>query len=96
VNSAANWLLVAACFRTLQSIALGIYIGEYFAIYPDNQSHFNLLSLLANLVGTFICTLGTAIICDRYDNINYMTKAYICIATTFISIPCCAFIFLTS
>ena len=38
--------------------------------------------------------MGTAIICDRYDNYNYMTKAYICIFTTMISIPCCCMIYL--
>lgn len=31
--------------------------------------------------------MGTAVICDMYDNINYMTKAYICISTTLIAIP---------
>lgn len=46
-------------------------------------------------MGTFLCTLGTAIISDRYDNVNYMTKAYICIITTAISIPSCALCYLT-
>lgn len=53
-------------------------------------------STIGGLAGSFICTLGTAIISDRYDNINYMTKAYICLATTFISIPCCLMIYLTN
>lgn len=38
--------------------------------------------------------MGTGIICDRYDNYNYMTKAYICVATTLVSIPCCCMIYL--
>lgn len=54
-----------------------------------------LWSQVAGFVGTFLCTLGTAIISDRYDNVNYMTKAYICIITTAISIPSCALCYLT-
>jgi len=38
--------------------------------------------------------MGTAVICDMYDNYNYMTKAYICIYTTLISIPSCCMIYL--
>jgi len=52
------------------------------------------MSTLSGLIGTFICTLGTAVISDRYDNVNYMTKAYICVVTTMISIPCCCMIYL--
>lgn len=51
-------------------------------------------STVAGLVGSFVCTMGTGIICDRYDNYNYMTKAYICVATTLVSIPCCCMIYL--
>ena len=46
------------------------------------------------MVGTFVCTIGTAVISDRYDNYNYMTKAYTCIFCTFVSIPCCCLIYL--
>jgi len=49
---------------------------------------------IAGLVGSFFCTLATAYISDKYDNISYMTKAYICMGTTMISIPCCAMIYL--
>lgn len=38
--------------------------------------------------------MGTAIISDRYDNYNYMTKAYVCIFCTFVSIPACCMIYL--
>ena len=63
-------------------------------MYQEYDQEFSVLSQVAGLAGSFICTLGTAIISDRYDNINYMTKAYICIFTTMISIPCCCMIYL--
>lgn len=94
VNDTAIWILVAACLRTQQGIAMTLFTNDYFRIYPENESQYNFLSQLAGIIGTFICTLGTAIISDRYDNINYMTKAYICIVTTMISIPCCCMIYL--
>tara|TARA_B110000285_G_C15000309_1_gene551096 strand:- start:302 stop:1114 length:813 start_codon:yes stop_codon:yes gene_type:complete len=73
---------------------MGLFTNEYFRVYPGRDYEFNILSTVSGLIGTFICTLGTAVISDNYDNINYMTKAYICIVTTMISIPCCAMIYL--
>ena len=73
---------------------MGLFTNEYFKVYPDQDYMFQLLSTVSGLIGTFICTLGTAVISDRYDNVNYMTKAYICVFTTMISIPCCMMIYL--
>mmetsp|Transcript_11201 Transcript_11201/g.18841 ORF Transcript_11201/g.18841 Transcript_11201/m.18841 type:complete len:264 (+) Transcript_11201:1104-1895(+) len=94
VNETAIWILVAACLRTQQSIAMSLFTNDFFKIYPSYESSYVLWSQIAGLVGTFICTLGTAVISDTYDNINYMTKAYICIVTTIISIPCCCLAYL--
>lgn len=97
-NDTANWILLAACLRTLQGIAMTSFNTSYFSIYdednPDIEYIHQMWSQIAGLVGTFICTMGTAIICDRYDNYNYMTKAYVCIFCTFVSIPCCMMIYL--
>ena len=73
---------------------MGLYTQQFFMIYPDNYELFNTLSTVAGLVGAFVCTMGTAVISDRYDNYNYMTKAYMCIYTTLISIPCCSMTYL--
>lgn len=73
---------------------MSLFNGEYFQIYAGREKEFSLWSTIGGLAGSFICTLGTAIISDRYDNINYMTKAYICIVTTMVSIPCCLMIYL--
>lgn len=94
VNDCALWVLLAACLRTQQGIAMGLFTNEYFRVYPGTEYEFSMLSTVSGLIGTFICTLGTAVISDTYDNINYMTKAYICIVTTLISIPCCCMIYL--
>lgn len=94
VNDCALWILLAACLRTQQGIAMSLFNGEYFQIYAGREKEFSFWSTVGGLAGSFICTLGTAIISDRYDNINYMTKAYICIVTTMISIPCCLMIYL--
>lgn len=94
VNESAIWILLAATLRTQQSIAMSLFTNDFFRIYPEQWGTYNTLSQVAGLAGTFICTLGTAVICDRYDNVNYMTKAYICIYTTMISIPCCALTYL--
>ena len=94
VNDCALWVLLAACLRTQQGIAMGLFTNEYFRVYPGTENEFQMLSTVSGLIGTFICTLGTAVISDTYDNINYMTKAYICIITTMISIPCCCMIYL--
>lgn len=94
VNECAIWILLAACLRTQQGIAMGLFTNEYFKIYPEYDYEYQLMSTLSGLIGTFICTLGTAVISDRYDNVNYMTKAYICVVTTMISIPCCCLIYL--
>ena len=72
---------------------MGLFTQQYFLIY-NRMYEFDMLSSISGLIGSFICTMGTAIICDRYDNYNYMTKAYICIFTTMISIPCCMMIYL--
>ena len=50
--------------------------------------------MVATLIGSFVCTIATAVICDNYDYDIYMTKAYICIGTTFMSILCCGFMYL--
>lgn len=34
VNESAIWVLVAACLRTQQSIAMSIFTNDYFRIYP--------------------------------------------------------------
>lgn len=94
VNYTANWILLASCLRTQQSIAMGQFTQAFFLVYPGKDDLFNLMSTVAGLVGSFICTMGTGIICDRYDNYNYMTKAYICVGTTLVSIPCCCMIYL--
>ena len=65
-------------------------------VYPGRDRDYDYWSTVAGLIGCFICTLGTAIIADSYDNINYMTKAYICIATTLVSIPCSCMTYLVT
>jgi len=94
LNDCAIWILVAACLRTQQGIAMSLFNLDYFSIYKDNQDQYHLWSTVAGIMGTFLCTLGTAVISDACDNINYMTKAYICIVTTCVSIPCCMMIYL--
>lgn len=94
MNDIANWILLASCLRTQQSIAMGQFTQQYFLVYPGRDELFNYASTIAALVGSFVCTMGTGIICDRYDNYNYMTKAYICVGTTLVSIPCCCMIYL--
>ena len=73
---------------------MSLFTGEFMKIYPGRENDYDFWSTIAGLIGTFICTLGTAMISDYYDNINYMTKAYLCIATTAVSIPCCCMIYL--
>jgi hypothetical protein len=93
-NDTARWILLAACLKTQESIAMSLFTGEYFRIYPGYEREFQNYSMLAQLLGAFICTIFTAWICDRYDYEVYMTKAWICIGTTLISIPCCLLIYL--
>ena len=94
MNEAANWIMLAACLRTQQGIAMGIFTGQFFMLYPDYTYEFNLVSTVAGLIGAFACTLGTSIYCDMYDNYDYMTKAKICIYTTLISIPSCCLMYM--
>lgn len=75
---------------------MGILTPHFFLIYPEYEYEYNLLSVVGGLVGAFVCTMGTAVICDRYDNYNYMTKAYICIFTTMTAIPCCCMCYLVT
>ena len=74
---------------------MSLFTGEYFRIYPGRDRDFQNWSMIAQLIGAFICTILTAWVCDYYDLTlgHYMTKAWICIATTIISIPCCVAIF---
>lgn len=95
-NEAANWIMFAACLRTQQSVAMSLFTGQFYSLYPEHIYDFNMVSMIAGLVGAFVCTLGTAIICDMYDNYDYMTKAKICIYTTLISIPCCSIMYLST
>ena len=73
---------------------MSLFTGEYFRVYPGMDPEYQKWSTIASLIGSFVCTLGTAYICDRYDYEVYMTKAWICIGTTLISIPCCMLIYL--
>ena len=68
---------------------MSLFTNEFFRVYPGREQDYQFWSTIAGLVGAFVCTLATAIISDSYDNINYMTKAYMCMITTLISIPCC-------
>ena len=38
--------------------------------YAGKEKEFSFWSTVGGLAGSFICTLGTAIISDRYDNIK--------------------------
>jgi len=80
--------------RTQQGIAMGLFTHQYFLFYPGTEDTFSMASSVSGLIGAFICTMATGLICDRYDNYNYMTKAYICIFCTTVSIPCCMMIYL--
>ena len=43
VNDTANWILLAACLRTQQGIAMQLFTQQYFLIY-DRQADFDMLS----------------------------------------------------
>ena len=64
---------------------MSLFSDRFFTIYNTEDYNYDyefyVLSQIATIVGSFICTMGTAVICDMYDNYNYMTKAYICIYT---------------
>ena len=53
---------------------MSLFTNEFFRVYPGREQDYQFWSTIAGLVGAFVCTLGTAIISDSYDNINYMTK----------------------
>ena len=73
-----------------------LFTEEYFrGVYPSKELEFNVIGTVSRLLGIYICTLGTAYYSSKYDNENYMTKAYICLLTTMVSIFCCAVIYLT-
>lgn len=40
VNDTANWILLAACLRTQQGIAMSLFTQQYFMIY-DRMYEFN-------------------------------------------------------
>ena len=71
-----------------------MFTGQFFMLYPDHVSDFNVVSNVASLVGAFVCTLGVAIFCDMYDNYDYMTKAKLCMYTTAVSIPSCCLMYM--
>lgn len=39
-NDTARWVLLAACLRTQQSIAMSLFTGEYFRVYPGMDSEY--------------------------------------------------------
>lgn len=75
---------------------MSLFTGQFYNLFPEHVNDFFWVNNVAGLVGAFVCTLGTAIICDMYDNYDYMTKAKICIYTTLASIPCCAAMYLST
>jgi hypothetical protein len=50
--------------RTQQGIAMSLFTPEFMKIYPGREEDFDNWSTIAGLIGSFICTLGTAIISD--------------------------------
>jgi len=36
-NDTANWILLAACLRTLQGIAMQSFNSQFFSIYNDDN-----------------------------------------------------------
>lgn len=94
-NDTARWILLAASVRTLQTIAISIFTNDFFQkTYPEYDLLYQRWSTISTLAGAFFCTIATAVICDFYDYEIYMTKAYICIGCSLISIPCTFLIFM--
>ncbi len=41
MNSAANWVLLAACLRTMQGIVMGAFNDRFFTIYNTPEYNYD-------------------------------------------------------
>ena len=94
MNDKANLILFAFLLRSLQGTAMSKYTGSHFKVYEGRDKSVATFRTVAGLIGSFVCTMTTGMICDKYERYNYMTKSYICMTTAIVSIPCSCMIYL--
>jgi len=69
------------------------YSLSYFNVY-NNAKLFSLLNAAAVLFGGAISSIGSGIICDKYEPVNYKTKAYVTTFQSLIAVPLLAVAYL--
>lgn len=83
--------MIAGSFRFFAGYAIAYYMPSFFgAVYKDNQNLYSTLNAFVISVGGFISSYGGGIICDKYEEKSFMTKAYVSMIGTFLGCPAIA------
>jgi nitrate/nitrite transporter NarK len=87
-NPTCRWCLIAGSFRFFGGYAIGFFMPSYFQnVYPDKKDEYGILNAFVVSVCGFLSSFGGGLIGDKYENVNYRTKAYICIFASVAGLP---------
>ena len=85
-NRCCLWLVLGASCRYWQMYTIQFYSQTFFNVFkkPTIYATSNALSVI---VGGVLSNLASGIICDKYEPVNYKTKAYVASLMSLIAIP---------
>jgi predicted MFS family arabinose efflux permease len=90
----ARWVTIAAIMRTFAGISAATYLPIFFLkVYPSFRSTYAITNALSLAIGGLVSSLAGGIISDHFESKNLMSKAYICMISSFLAFPltalCC-------
>lgn len=88
INPTCRWVLIGGCFRFFGGYAIGFFMPSYFGkVYPDQQSVYSVLNAFVVAVCGFLSSLGGGTYGDKYESVNFRSKAHVCIFASVLGIP---------
>jgi len=92
-NKCTRWIFIGGCLRFWQGYTISYFALKYFDIF-NMPKMYSLLNALAVLFGGFASNMFAGIVCDKYENVNYRTKAHVAAIMSLLAVPVCALCFL--
>lgn len=92
-NPCTRWLMIGGSLRFWQTTAISFYCIKYFDYYERTQEY-GVLNAIVILAGGLTSSLTAGWISDKYEDVNYKTKSYICSLLSVLALPMFALVFL--
>ena len=79
MNDTCRYVMIAGSFRFFGGYAIGYFLPGFFGkIYPEQNSLYSVLNSFVVSIGGFASSMTGGYISDKYEPVNYMTKAWVC------------------